>query len=169
MTNEQRKKIKMLRYQGLGYKKIADEVGLSRDSVRGYCLRSGLGGCGIELVADYHDVMQDEFLHILCLNCGLEIKQNEIGRKKKYCSISCKNEWEKIHRKSYTLACEYCGKEFKSLGVNGRKFCSQDCYQKDRFWREEDVAEVAKKILEFKRINHLPKWLKDLLLASTEE
>ncbi|WP_236006247.1 sigma-70 region 4 domain-containing protein [Paradesulfitobacterium ferrireducens] len=46
MTDDQRQKIKMLRYQGFGYKKIADEVGLSRDSVRGYCLRNGLGGCG---------------------------------------------------------------------------------------------------------------------------
>lgn len=42
MTDDQRQKIKMLRYQGFGYKKIADEVGLSRDSVRGYCLRNGL-------------------------------------------------------------------------------------------------------------------------------
>jgi len=33
MTDEQRYKIKILRYQGFGYKKIANEVGLSRDSV----------------------------------------------------------------------------------------------------------------------------------------
>jgi len=61
MTDEQRQKIKMLRYQGFGYKKIADEVGLSRDSVRGYCLRNGLGGCGPELVSEYQTVMKEEF------------------------------------------------------------------------------------------------------------
>jgi endogenous inhibitor of DNA gyrase (YacG/DUF329 family) len=169
MTDEQRQKIKILRYQGFGYKKIANEVGLSRDSVRGYCRRNGLDGCGTELVAEYHAVMKEEFISILCLNCGSEIKHNSLGRKKKYCSISCKQEWEKIHRRSYTLTCEYCGKEFKSLGVNERKFCSQDCYQRDRFWREDDAAEVAKKILEFKKVNHLPKWLKDLLLTSNVE
>jgi len=167
MTDEQRQKIKMLRYQGFGYKKIADEVGLSRDSVRGYCLRNGLGGCGAELVSEYQTVMKEEFKYILCLNCGSEIKQKKLGRKKKYCSVSCKAEWEKVHKKSYTVTCEYCGKEFKSLGVKGRKFCSQECYQRDRFWREEDAAEVAKKILEFKKVNHLPKWLKDLLLSNT--
>jgi endogenous inhibitor of DNA gyrase (YacG/DUF329 family) len=167
MTDEQRQKIKILRYQGFGYKKIANDVGLSRDSVRGYCRRNGLDGCGTELVAEYHKVMKEEFISILCLNCGSEIKQTSLGRKKKYCSMSCKQEWERIHRRSYTLICEYCGKEFKSLGVNGRKFCSQDCYQRDRFWREEDAAEVTKKILEFKKVSHLPKWLKDLLLTTT--
>jgi endogenous inhibitor of DNA gyrase (YacG/DUF329 family) len=126
-----------------------------------------LDGCGTELVAEYHKVMKEEFISILCLNCGSEIKQTSLGRKKKYCSMSCKQEWERIHRRSYTLICEYCGKEFKSLGVNGRKFCSQDCYQRDRFWREEDAAEVTKKILEFKKVSHLPKWLKDLLLTTT--
>lgn len=37
-------------------------------------------------------------------------------------------------------------------------------YTKDWSWREEDVAEVANKILEFKKVNHLPKWLRDLQL-----
>lgn len=124
---------------------------------------------GAELVSEYQTVMKEEFKYILCLNCGKKIEQNSLGRKKKYCSVSCKAEWEKVHKKSYTVTCEYCGTEFKSLGVKGRKFCSQECYQRDRFWREEDAAEVAKKILEFKKVNHLPKWLKDLLLTSSEE
>ena len=75
----------------------------------------------------------------------------------------------KTHRKSYTIYCAYCGKEFKSLGIKNRKYCSNNCYTKDRFWREEDAAEVANKILEFKKVNHLPKWLKDLLLSDTDE
>ena len=37
MNDEQRQRIKILRFQGLGYKQIAKETGLSRDSVRGYC------------------------------------------------------------------------------------------------------------------------------------
>jgi len=82
--------------------------------------------------------------------------------------MDCKQEWEKIHWRSYILTCEFFGKEFKSLGVNGRKFCSQDYYQKDRFWREEDAADVAKKILEFKKLT-IYLWLKDLLLTSNEE
>lgn len=36
-------------------------------------------------------------------------------------------------------------------------------YTKDWSWREEDVAEVANKILEFKKVNHLPKFKPQVL------
>lgn len=36
MTEEQKKQIRLLRSKGGGYKKIANTVGVSRDSVRGY-------------------------------------------------------------------------------------------------------------------------------------
>ena len=36
MNDEQRTRIKILRYQGVGYKKIVVSMGLSRDVVRGY-------------------------------------------------------------------------------------------------------------------------------------
>lgn len=42
MTNGQTQKIKILRYQGVGYGKIAKATGLSRDSVRNYCIIEGL-------------------------------------------------------------------------------------------------------------------------------
>lgn len=35
MTEEQKQKIKKLRYQGFGYKQIAKATGLSRDTVGG--------------------------------------------------------------------------------------------------------------------------------------
>ena len=167
MTGEQKQQIKILRYQGFGYEKIAKSIGLSRDSVRGYCVRNGLNGLATELVTEYRSIMKEEFQSILCLNCGSKIVQNKSGRRKKYCSLSCKREWENIHRKTYKLTCEYCGAEFKSLGANGRKYCSQKCYIRDRFWREEDVAELTNKIQEYKKVSCLPKWLKDLLLSGT--
>lgn len=163
MTNEQRQKIREMRYQGLGYEKIANATGLSRDSVRGYCLRNGLGGFAADLRAEYHKIMEEEFIFIFCLNCGKKIEQNRSGRKKKYCSLNCKREWEKTHRKTHVIYCDYCGKEFKSLGVKERKYCNSDCYIKDRFWREEDAAEVTKQILEFKKVNRIPNWLRELL------
>ena len=159
----------MLRYQGFGYKKIADEVGLSRDSVRGYCVRNGLRGFATGLVNEHQKKMGEEFIFILCLNCGSKIEQNQTGPRKKYCSMNCKREWEKIHRKTHIFTCEYCGKEFKASGTNERKYCDHNCYTRDRFWRDKDAAFVAKKILEFKKANHLPKWLKDLLLSDAKE
>ncbi|NLI63961.1 MAG: RNA polymerase subunit sigma-24 [Bacteroidales bacterium] len=168
MNDEQRQRIKILRFQGLGYKQIAKETGLSRDSVRGYCKRNGLDGYGNELFEEYKKTIEREFVNILCLNCGAELEQNKVGRKRKYCSKSCKNEWDNTHRKEYKFICEYCGREFKSLGTSKRKYCDNDCYTRDRFWRKEDAAEVAAKILEFKKVNNLPVWLKELLLSDSE-
>lgn len=37
-------------------------------------------------------------------------------------------------------------------------------YTKYWSWHEEDVAEVANKILDFKKFNHLTKWLRELQL-----
>lgn len=170
MTDEQRQRIKILRFQGLGYKRIAKETGLSRDSIRGYCKRNGLDGYGTELLEEYRKVMGEEFLHILCLNCGVEIEQNKgVGAKKKYCSKKCKEKWNNVHRKEYKFICEYCGKEFKGLGTDKRRYCDKGCYTRDRFWRKEDAAEVATKILEFKKVSNLPMWLKRLLLSDSEE
>lgn len=168
MTEEQKQKIKKLRYQGFGYKQIAKATGLSRDTVRGYCMRNGLHGLVTELVEEYKEIMKEEFKYILCLNCGTKLEQTGIGRKRMFCSLECKNVWGNTHKKAYSFSCEYCGKEFKSLGVKKRKYCNSTCYTKDRFWREEDAAEVANKILKFKKVNHLPKWLKDLLLSDDE-
>ncbi len=78
MTNGQRQKIKILRYQGLGYAKIAKATGLSRDSVRNYCVREGLNGYATELVTEYRKVMTEEMLFVACLNCGIELEQNSI-------------------------------------------------------------------------------------------
>ncbi|WP_034438869.1 RNA polymerase subunit sigma-24 [Clostridium ihumii] len=168
MTGEQKEKVKQMRQQGIGYKQIANEIGLSRDSVRGYCRRHGLDGFGEELAMKRKMLLQEEFLYVLCLQCGKEIKQNATGRKRKYCCMECKRIWDKTHHKSYNLKCSYCGKEFKSLGIKHLKYCCRDCYIKDRFWRKEDAKEIADKILEFKKVNKLPKWLKELLVGDEE-
>lgn len=169
MTDEQREKVRILRYQGYGYKKIANQVGLSRDSVRGYCIRSGLDGYGIEVAKEYKKVMEEEFVYILCLNCGVELEQKKMGARRKYCSINCKREWDNAHRKEYEFICEYCGVEYKALGTKKRKYCDGECHTRDRFWRKEDAADVANKIIEFKKVSNLPKWLKDLLLSDNDE
>jgi len=167
MTDEQKRKIEFLRYQGWGYDRIANSLGASRDTVRGYCKRKGINGLATDLTI-MHQKLKEEFAYEFCLYCGLTLCQGGKGRKKKYCSIKCKREWEKTNRKIYILHCEYCGKEYKSLGVKDRKYCSHDCYIRDRFWRQEDATKIIERILENKRVEYLPKWLKDLLLSSTE-
>jgi hypothetical protein len=41
---------------------------------------------------------------------------------------------ERLNRKAvYGLVCAGCGKPFESYGNRYRKYCSHDCYIKDRF------------------------------------
>ena len=46
MTEEQKLLIKKLRYEGIGYKAIGLQLGLSRDVVRNFCKKNGMDGYG---------------------------------------------------------------------------------------------------------------------------
>lgn len=63
MTEDQKKQIRLLRYKGWGYKKIANTVSVSRDSVRGYCKRNGLNGYASEDNSTHKQSMVDEFIY----------------------------------------------------------------------------------------------------------
>jgi hypothetical protein len=61
------------------------------------------------------------------------------GRRKKFCSDECRVKWWNAHQNQvsrkavYEFTCAYCGKSFTVYGNNHRKYCSHDCYIKDRF------------------------------------
>lgn len=169
MTNEERDQIILLRCQGLSYEKISKALGLKRDTIRAFCKRNGLNGQAADIKESHKKIVIDEFTYKICLYCGKKLEQKQTGRRKKYCSIECKREWEKGHRKIYILKCEYCGKEYESKGFKNRKYCSHDCYIRDRFWREEDASEIVRKLFERESIPSIPKWVKDLLLKTTDE
>ena len=46
-----------MRQQGIGYKQIANEIRLSRDSVRGYCRKHGLDGFSEEIARQHKMLM----------------------------------------------------------------------------------------------------------------
>ena len=141
MTDAQAAQIKELRMGGMGYRTIAEAVGLSRDIVRNYCKANGMGGYVVATVKNLQERLE---AGAICICCGKEITQPENGRPRKFCSDRCRRQWWKTHpeagnRKAvYTKVCAYCGRSFDSYGDNRRKYCSHPCYIKDRFWRDED-------------------------------
>ncbi|NFM45368.1 RNA polymerase subunit sigma-24 [Clostridium botulinum] len=169
MTEDQKKQIRLLRYKGWGYKKISNIIGVSRDSVRGYCKRNGLDGYASEDSLNHQQLMVDEFVYDFCLQCGAKLEQSNKGRKRKFCTPKCKSEWERTNRKIYIFQCEHREKEYKSLGNKNRKCCSHECYVRNRFWRKEDAAQIVEKILKREKVEHIPKWLKELLLSNLQE
>lgn len=164
MTEEQKYQIRVMRNQGQGYKKIAANLCLSRDVVRGYCKRNGINGFGADLAEQHNLNLINEKTYVYCLQCDSKLVQSKRGKKKKYCSIDCKRDWEKNNRKVYKLWCQYCRKQYISQS-NNSKFCSNDCYVRNRFFKEEDGAEILGKILKRKSVEFIPKWLEELLLS----
>jgi transposase len=120
MTNEERETIGKLRLDGLSYGQIAAALGISVNTVKSFCRR--------------HDASK-----LLCKNCGKSLEQ-VVGKKPKtFCSDWCRNAWWKSHRNAmrkkavYTLYCARCGRRFDSYGNKSRKYCSHECYIRDRF------------------------------------
>lgn len=143
MTDFQAKQIRELRMRGVGYRSIASVVGLSRDIVRNYCKTHDLDGLATDVKINIKEKMEKGEA---CLSCGRDLKQPDTGRKRKFCSDTCRREWwlqhsDNIERKEtayYELTCAYCGDDFKVYGNKNRKYCSHNCYVHDRFWRKEE-------------------------------
>lgn len=131
MTDTQRIQIRNLRAAGLGYKKIAEQMEMSENTVKTFCRRNGLGGT-IALQGECTDKH-------LCLCCGVEVMQNPGRKAKKFCSDRCRNKWwnahlDKVNRKAmYEYECPHCKKDFTAYGNANRKYCSHECYIADRF------------------------------------
>lgn len=89
MTDAQAAQIKELRMGGMGYRTIAEAVGLSRDIVRNYCKAKGMGGYVAATVKNLQERMESG---TICICCGKEITQPENGRPRKFCSDRCRRQ-----------------------------------------------------------------------------
>lgn len=135
MTDSQRKKIISMRAQGYGYKAIASELHLSRDTVRFFCKRRGCDGPG-KIAA--LNMAEQYSLGNLCLNCCKPLRHKK--KDQKFCCARCRSKWHRDHldktrhqQATFHFRCAYCGRQFSAYGNKNRKYCSHDCYIKDRF------------------------------------
>lgn len=130
MTEQQKLIVKELRMQGFSCGKIAKKINVSRDAVKSYCYRNGLGGTGKQIVERNKN---------LCKNCGAVISQTPKGKRKIFCSDKCRVQWWHSHpymvkgKAYYDFICLNCGKKFHAYGNNHRKYCSHKCYIEYRF------------------------------------
>lgn len=131
MTDRQKDRIRQMRADGFGYMKIAQELGISENTVKSFCQRKGLGAEKIKVAVPSADG--------ICPCCGAEVEQNPGRKAKKFCSDKCRNKWwnshpDKVERKArYEFVCAYCKKPFTAYGNAGRKYCCHACYVADRF------------------------------------
>ena len=130
LTEEDKQKIAKMRLDGKSYQKIATALGFSKSTVKSYLRRQGIK---VLPPVDYEKLM-----YIYCLQCGAKLQQNEKTKRKKFCCDACRMAWWKAHqdqlnRKTITRSCVFCGKEFEVNEGSSKKYCSTDCYFKDRF------------------------------------
>ena len=127
MTNEQKMLITSLRAAGFGYKRIADRVGVSVNTIKSYCKRK----------PDNEEVISEDI--DTCQNCGKPVMQTPGRKRKKFCSDECRRQWWNSHldlvdrRAIYEYTCPACGKHFSAYGNSKRKYCSHECYIAHRF------------------------------------
>lgn len=76
MTADEKERIKELRLKGMGYKGIANLLGLTRDSVRGFCKRNGLDGDSCVVAFNVEEKVKR---NLLCACCEkLLSKRNKV-------------------------------------------------------------------------------------------
>lgn len=128
MTNEQKMLLISLRKDGLGYKRIADRIGISENTVKSFCRRNA----GVVII-------QESKEDSCCKCCGKLIEQNPKRKEKKFCSDACRMKWwnshlDQVERKAiYEYTCPACGRKFSVYGDAKRKYCSHKCYVAHRF------------------------------------
>lgn len=127
MTNEQKKRLEKLRSEGLGYKRMAAELGLSLNTVQSYCRRHP-----VEMrVPECSNKNK-------CLCCGAYLHHKPGAKKRKFCCDRCRITWWNAHpeagmkRKVLEVACAYCGVHFFAIGEQTRMYCSRICSARAR-------------------------------------
>lgn len=131
VTLRQERKIQAMRKRQMGYRSIAAELGISRDTVRNYCVAHGLNGCAVS----------ENSKAKTCAHCGGKIVQPKRGRPRRFCSNECCRAWWKEHPEAidrcataeYESTCLNCGQQFTAYGNNHRRYCSHACYIQHRF------------------------------------
>ena len=80
MTSDEKYNIDRLQQQGIGYRKIADVLGISQNTVKSYLKRNTKTTSSKEVSG-------------VCKQCGISIEQIPHKRKKAFCSGSCRSRW----------------------------------------------------------------------------
>ena len=81
-----------------------------------------------------------------CLQCGILVEQNPKRRMKKFCCSACRMKWWNERRDlsetgTVEITCKCCGGLVRVVKGRERKYCSRECYFKDRFGRKQQPDE----------------------------
>ena len=139
MTDQQKRQIIGMRLRGDSHAAIADALGISRNTVKSFCLRN--------LHPEPLEVQAAPALTGTCAQCGSSFTICPGHRQRRFCSDHCRMVWWNTHRNllksnakvEHTCVC--CGKHFMGYERQRRKFCSHACYIAYRYKKERECHE----------------------------
>ena len=136
MTTSQKARISQMRLDGESYATIADALGLSRNTVKSFCLRN--------LHPESLEERAAPVKNGVCAQCGKGFTLCPGHRQRRFCSDHCRMAWWNAHRDllksnaKVEQTCVFCGKHFMGYERQQRKFCSHACYIADRYRKERE-------------------------------
>ena len=107
--------VERLRREGKGLSAIAQETGISINTIKSHCSRHGLSGSRPIRT---------------CMFCNTEIKTKD-----HFCSSGCRDGWYEIHSvdaQDILRLCKACGKPFEPCQPK-QVYCSKQCFYNDRY------------------------------------
>ena len=139
MTDMQKSRILSLRRQGLSFTDIADEVGISRNTVKTFCRRSQVQVCEAFKDTGKQNNKEQKEPSTHCKHCKKTIKQIPKQKPREFCDTDCRCAYWKANRGQMQRAafnpvvCARCGVTFDDGGHKNRKYCCHACYIISRF------------------------------------
>lgn len=136
MTVDEKNRIIMLRTSGRSLTEIAEETGISRNTVKSFCRRQGLTG---DTIANPKVAVTDSSTVKPCQCCGKAMTLYPGHRERKFCSDKCRLHYWNTHLGKTRLTgmveytCPVCGELFYAYPNRQRKYCSHACYIEARF------------------------------------
>lgn len=127
MTKQQKQIIAELRECSVPIPSIAEQLGISANTIKSYCQRHGI----LPLNKPRRNIR-------FCLQCHAEIPQMPHRKEKKFCCDKCRQLWWTAHSamiqrsSQIKLTCPVCGKVFLAYSSKNRIYCSRTCYGKSK-------------------------------------
>lgn len=137
MKDMEKRTITRLREGGKSYAEIAENLHLSVNTVKSFCLRGGVKTL---------QALRKEADPNRCMQCHKPIEQQTGHKRKRFCSDRCRLKWWNQHRTQMNRkscvekTCAHCGNAFVSYPYERRKYCSHACYIQARFGGDHHVA-----------------------------
>lgn len=129
MDDKTKKKITTLKNRGLSYRRISFLLDVPLGTVKNLVFRKR------------HKKVKTTF----CKCCGNQIEQVSGKKQKIFCNDDCRRTWWNEHKdlvkrkNPHYVKCPICGKIYVNYGNQKKKYCSQECYRRSRWVKQQNI------------------------------